>query len=213
MSKGHEHKVALEARNLTCERGGRTLFSSLSFTVEGGQALVLRGANGSGKTSLLRIIAGLLTARQGDLRWGGLGGPGALEAIRENIHLIGHLTALKPVLNVRDNVAIWAQLHGGDGQVSEALETVGMSALADLPVLYLSEGQKRRTALARLIAYHKPLWLLDEPLAGLDLASAEQLKRAIQAHLLSGGMAVIATHQELHLEGSLQSVLQIGAAQ
>ena len=213
MSEGRAHKVALEARNLTCERGGRTLFSSLSFTVEGGQALVLRGANGSGKTSLLRIIAGLLAPREGDLRWGGLEGPSALEAIRENIHLIGHLTALKPVLNVRDNVAIWAQLHGGDGQVSEALETVGMNALADLPVRYLSEGQKRRTALARFIAYHKPLWLLDEPLAGLDLASAEQLKRAIQAHLLSGGMAVIATHQELHLEGNLQRVLQIGAAQ
>ncbi len=208
-----EHTTALEARKLTCVRGGRSLFSSLSFKVESGHALILRGPNGSGKTSLLRIIAGFLTPDEGHLRWGGVEGKAALHTLQENIHLIGHLTALKPVLSVAENVAIWANLHGGNGQTAEALHAMGLAELAELPVHFLSEGQKRRTALARLIAFQKPIWLLDEPLAGLDSTSTDRLIRAITRHLSNGGIAVIATHQMLQLDAELQSDLQIRGGQ
>lgn len=208
-----QHTTALEARKLTCARGGRRLFSSLSFKVESGHALILRGPNGSGKTSLLRIIAGFLTADEGHLRWGGLEGKAALETLRENIHLIGHLTALKPVLSVAENVAIWATLHGSNARTAEALQAMGLAGLAELPVQFLSEGQKRRTALARLLAFQKPIWLLDEPLAGLDTASANRLIKAITSHLSNGGIAVIATHQLLELDAELQSELRIGGGQ
>jgi heme exporter protein A len=212
MPGGNEHTAALEARNLTCIRGGRTLFSSLSFEVRPGHVLILRGANGSGKTSLLRIIAGLLTADEGELYWAGVAGEDAVNALQENMHLIGHLTALKPVLNVRDNISIWARLHGSDGQVAEALHALDLTELAELPVRFLSEGQKRRTALARLLAHQKPIWLLDEPLAGLDRASSARLVETINQHLIGGGIAVIATHQPLQLDTNLQSDLQVGAA-
>lgn len=205
-----EHTTALEARKLTCVRGGRSLFSSLSFKVKSGHALILRGPNGSGKTSLLRIIAGFLTPEEGHLRWGGLEGKAALQALQENIHLIGHLTALKPVLSVAENVGIWATLHGSDAQTAEALQAMGLAELAELPVHFLSEGQKRRTALARLMAFQKPIWLLDEPLAGLDAVSVNRLTEAITGHLSNGGIAVIATHQLLRLEAELQSELRIG---
>ena len=205
-----EHKTALEARKLTCVRGGRSLFSSLSFKVERGHALILRGPNGSGKTSLLRIIAGFLTPDEGDFCWGGVEGKAAVSALQENIHLIGHLTALKPILSVAENVALWAALHGGNGQTTEALHAMGLAELAELPVHFLSEGQKRRTALARLMAFQKPIWLLDEPLAGLDAASADRLMEAITGHLSNGGIAVIATHQLLQMDAALQSELRIG---
>ncbi len=205
-----QHTTALEARKLTCVRGGRSLFSSLSFKVESGHALILRGPNASGKTSLLRIIAGFLTPDEGHLRWAGVKGKAALSTLQGNIHLIGHLTALKPVLSVAENVAIWAALHGSNGQTAEALHAMGLAELAELPVHFLSEGQKRRTALARLIAFQKPIWLLDEPLAGLDAASTDRLIKAITGHLSNGGIAVIATHQLLHLDAELQSELQIG---
>ena len=205
-----EHTTALEARKLTCVRGGRRLFSSLSFKVESGHALILRGPNGSGKTSLLRIIAGFLTPQEGHLRWRGVEGKAALNTLQENIHLIGHLTALKPVLSVAENVSIWATLHGSNDQTTEALHAMGLAELAELPVHFLSEGQKRRTALARLIAFQKPIWLLDEPLAGLDAASADRLTEVITGHLSNDGIAVIATHQPLQLDAELQSELQIG---
>ena len=205
-----EHTTALEARKLTCVRGGRSLFSSLSFKVERGHALILRGPNGSGKTSLLRIIAGFLAPDEGDFCWGGVEGKAAVSALQENIHLIGHLTALKPILSVAENVALWAALHGGNGQTTEALHAMGLAELAELPVHFLSEGQKRRTALARLMAFQKPIWLLDEPLAGLDAASADRLMEAITGHLSNGGIAVIATHQLLQMDAALQSELRIG---
>ena len=205
-----EHTTALEARKLTCVRGGRSLFSSLSFKVERGHALILRGPNGSGKTSLLRIIAGFLTPDEGDFCWGGVEGKAAVSALQENIHLIGHLTALKPILSVAENVALWATLHGSNGQTTEALHAMGLAELAELPVQFLSEGQKRRTALARLMAFQKPIWLLDEPLAGLDAASADRLMEAITGHLSIGGIAVIATHQLLKMDAALQSELRIG---
>ncbi len=205
-----EHTTALEARKLTCVRGGRSLFSSLSFKVERGHALILRGPNGSGKTSLLRIIAGFLAPDEGHFCWGGVEGKAAVSALQENIHLIGHLTALKPILSVAENVALWAALHGGNGQTTEALHAMGLAELAELPVHFLSEGQKRRTALARLMAFQKPIWLLDEPLAGLDAASADRLMEAITGHLSNGGIAVIATHQLLQMDAALQSELRIG---
>ena len=206
-----KHTAALEAINLTCARGGRTLFSSLSFTVAPGHALILRGDNGSGKTSLLRIIAGLLAPNEGELMWGGVAGPDAVGALQESIHLVGHLVALKLVLSVRDNISIWARLHGSDDETAKALGAIGLAELADLPVRYLSEGQKRRTALARLIAHKKPIWLLDEPLAGLDATSSARLIEAIGEHLRGGGIALVATHSALQLGAGSQSDLRIGA--
>ena len=158
----------------------------------------------------MQKLVGFLTPDEGHLRWAGVKGKAALSTLQGNIHLIGHLTALKPVLSVAENVAIWAALHGSNGQTAEALHAMGLAELAELPVHFLSEGQKRRTALARLIAFQKPIWLLDEPLAGLDAASANRLMEAITSHLANGGIAVIATHQLLQLDAELQSELQIG---
>lgn len=211
MSAEEGRRAVLRAVSLTCVRGGRTLFSALSFGVEPGRALILRGPNGCGKTSLLRIIAGLLSPDEGEIRWGTLRGQEAKGALQENINLVGHSTALKPVLSVADNISIWARLHGGGDKSLEALGAMDLLALADLPVRYLSEGQKRRTALARLIAIEKPIWLLDEPLAGLDKSSTGRLIDGLDGHLSGGGIAVIATHQDIALGESKQRSLLIGA--
>ncbi len=190
----------LEGRDLVCLRGGRAVFSGLSFALPAGGALLLTGPNGSGKSSLLRLLAGLLRPAGGELLWDGAPVLGALEEHRERVAFLGHLDAVKPVLTLRENLAFWAGLGGAAAaRVEAALAQFALGDLAEVPVRLLSAGQKRRLALARLLLTEAPLWLLDEPTVGLDRASATALAEAIAAHRWQGGRVVVATHQVLEL--------------
>jgi heme exporter protein A len=190
--------MQLSADNLVCDRGGRTVFSGLSFTLSGGQALEVTGRNGAGKSSLLRMIAGLVRIAGGRLVLEG-GEPDA--AIAEQAHYLGHHDALKPSLSVSENLRFWAEFLGAGRQaVQPALDGVGLGPLADLPATYLSAGQKRRLSLARLIAVQRPIWLLDEPTSALDAPSQMRLAEMMHSHLTGGGMIVAAAHGPIGLE-------------
>lgn len=198
--------TTLEGRGLTSIRSGRLVFSGLDFSLVSGRALVLRGPNGSGKSTLLRLVAGLLQAREGEIHWQGADVSLDPEEYRSNIHYVGHQSGLKTALTVAENIAFWARLYGAresaEADVEKACERLGLAAIADLPVRYLSQGQKRRTALARLVAVPLPLWLLDEPNVGLDDFSNGVLKDLMAGHLAAGGMIMAATHTDLGLDGA-----------
>ena len=198
-----------EGRDLLCLRGGRVVFSELSFALPAGGALLLTGPNGSGKSSLLRLLAGLLRPSGGELLWDGTPVDKARDEHNARIAFLGHLDAVKPLLSARENLAFWAGLQGlPDARVGEALATFGLAELADLPARLLSAGQKRRLALARLLLAEAPLWLMDEPTVGLDRASATALAQAIEAHRARQGRVVVATHQVLELEDA--EILALG---
>jgi heme exporter protein A len=187
--------MRLTGDNLSAVRGGRTLFSGLGFSVDGGAALVLTGPNGVGKTTLLRIIAGLMPPAGGRIA---LEGGAAETPVGEQCHYIGHLAAIKPSLSIEENARFWSGFLGGaPGRLDAALDTFGLEALRDIPAGYLSAGQKRRLGLARLMLAERPLWLLDEPTTSLDTAAQEVLTGVVNAHLEAGGMAVAATHMAL----------------
>jgi heme exporter protein A len=189
--------MQLSAANLACERGGRLVFRALSFTVAGGEALLVTGRNGAGKSSLLRMIAGLVRLAAGSLTLEG-GEPDA--EIGEQAHYLGHLDALKPSLTVAENLQFWTQFLGGSGDIEPALDAVDLAPLADLPAAYLSAGQRRRLSIARLAAVKRPLWLLDEPTSALDAASQKRLSGLMRGHLAGGGIIVAATHGAIGLE-------------
>jgi heme exporter protein A len=185
--------LRLKAENLACERGGRIVFSKLSFELKAGALLELRGANGAGKSSLLRLLAGLNSPATGVVVLEN----GAEEAtLAEQAHYIGHAEANKPALTVAENLRFWTQFLGGDN-VNLALSTFNLEALADDQALLLSAGQKRRLALSRLALAKRAVWLLDEPTVGLDAASLTQLQDLVKKHLREGGMVIAATHTEL----------------
>ena len=190
-------RLRLTASDLACIRGGRVVFEGLSFTAASGEALVVTGPNGAGKSSLLRQIAGLVDIAGGTLTLDG----GADETpLGEQAHYIGHLDALKGAMSVSDTVDFWSAFLGGDGAgIEAALETFDLQGLADLPVAYLSAGQRRRLALSRLLIAPRPLWLLDEPSVALDAASLARLVAAMERHLAQGGIIIAATHQDLGL--------------
>jgi heme exporter protein A len=187
------------AINLGCIRGGRPLFAGLDFELRAGQALVLTGPNGSGKSSLLRLLAGLARPAAGEIRWEGAALAEDADAHAGRLHYVGHLDAVKPLMTVAENLAFWARLRGGR-HLEEALIHFGLDALAETPGRRLSAGQKRRLALARLIAAPQELWLLDEPTTGLDDEAVARFGNALADHLSGGGIAVLATHQELPVE-------------
>ena len=195
--------ASFSAHGLACRRGGRELFSALDFEIESGGALLLRGRNGAGKTSLLRLVAGLLRPAAGHFAWNGA----AIGDVGAHLHFVGHENALKPVLTVRENLAFWARLGGAADSVDGALETARLTRIADIPARFLSEGQRRRAALARLLATPKPLWLLDEPNASLDTAATGWLTGVLDAHLAAGGMILAATHRALGLEAAQELAL------
>ena len=191
--------MRLRGSDLTCVRGGREVFRGLAFTVEAGEALVVTGPNGAGKSSLLRMVAGLVRPQQGQLELEG----GDVELTRgEHVHYLGHQDALKPSLSVRENLGFWAALLGGDGTKSDvALAAVGLAGLAPLPAIYLSAGQRRRLAVARLMAVERPIWLLDEPTSTLDAAAQTILADLMRAHLAGRGLILVASHGPIGLDG------------
>src|SRR5690349_15726596 len=164
--------MRLEGHALACSRGGRQVFSGLEFGVSSGEALLVTGRNGAGKSSLLRMLAGLVRVGGGDLN---LAGGDPEKTLPEQAHYLGHLDALKPPLTVMENLDFWTCYLGGEGAPRAALATVGLGALTDLPAAYLSAGQRRRLSLARLLSVMRPIWLLDEPVSALDREAQDML--------------------------------------
>ncbi|WP_027059376.1 heme ABC exporter ATP-binding protein CcmA [Mesorhizobium loti] len=193
--------MRLIAENLGGERGGESVFSRVGFDLGEGQALVVTGPNGSGKSTLLRIIAGLLPVAEGRLLLEG--GGEAFPSVASACHYLGHQNAMKPALSVVENLRFWRDFNGnGDVGVEEALEEVGLGGLGHLPFGYLSTGQRRRAAIAKLLVNHRPLWLLDEPTAGLDKVSEARFAGLMERHCGDGGMIVAATHLPLGIDGA-----------
>jgi heme exporter protein A len=192
--------MRLSATDLACRRGGREVFAGVSFSVAGGESLTIRGRNGAGKSSLLRMAVGLVRIAGGRLALEG-GDPEL--TIGEQAHYLGHLDALKPSLSVEENLRFWSDFLGAAAvDLGEPLRAVGLDALADLPAAYLSAGQRRRLSIARLLAVKRPLWLLDEPTSTLDAAAQTRLGEIMRAHLAGGGIMLAATHSPLQLEGT-----------
>src|ERR1700741_1293705 len=193
----------LEARDLACVRGGRTVFTQLNFSVAAGHVLVLEGPNGSGKTSALRIVAGLLAPAEGSISIR-IAGTGSADRDQRGRFCawLGHQDGVKAQLTAGENTRFFAALYGGRAKVDAALDRVGVARLRDVPAQYLSAGQKRRVALARLIVLDRPLWLLDEPFAALDASGRSLVAELIQQHCAGGGMAIIATHEPLGIDAA-----------
>ncbi len=193
--------MRLIAENLGGERGGETVFSGIDFALGKGEALIVTGPNGSGKSTLLRVIAGLLRPAVG--RVAVEGGGEAFPSVASAAHYLGHLNAMKTALTVAENLDFWRVFQGEPALgVEEALETVGLGGLGHLPFGYLSTGQRRRASIAKLLVSRRPIWLLDEPTAGLDKASEERFAGLMRGHCQEGGIIVAATHLPLGLEGA-----------
>jgi heme exporter protein A len=191
--------MRLSGRGVRCVRGGRDVFSDLDFEASSGEALAIIGANGSGKTSLLRMIAGLLAIADGSI---GLEGGETELTLPEQAHYLGHRDALKPALTVIENLAFWRDFLGGEPSdakegLKESVSAVGLDHAVYLPAAYLSAGQRRRLSIARLLTVRRPIWLLDEPTNALDVAGQSMFARLMGDHLGSGGLIVAATHAPL----------------
>jgi heme exporter protein A len=194
--------MRLVASNLGCARGGRQVFRDLSFAVGAGEALLVTGPNAVGKSSLLRLVAGLVRPQEGQLEFAG--GDGEL-TVGEQAHYLGHQDALKPSLSVAENLAFWVDfLGGGRTKGAAALAAVGLGALTHMPATYLSAGQRRRLSLARLIVVERPIWLLDEPTSALDVAGQAMLAELMRAHLAQGGLILAATHGPIGLDRTIE---------
>jgi len=200
--------MRLSGIGLACVRGGREVFSGLGFALGSGEALAIVGRNGAGKSSLLRIIAGLLHPAAGTVRLED--GPEGELTLAEQAHYLGHRDALKPALTVAENLGFWRDMLGGArGELAASLEACGIGHAAHLPAGYLSAGQRRRLSMARLLVAKRPLWLLDEPTSALDADGQRLVARLMGEHLAQGGMIMAATHGPL---GIGTRTLQIGAS-
>ena len=201
----------LVAEDLACRRGARLVFAGLSFRLPPGGAVVLTGANGSGKTSLLRLLAGLIAPAAGRLAWGTTPIAGVTEH-RTRVLYVGHRDAVKPGLTARETLAFWAALHGRDRRetapaLDAALAAFALEGVADWPCRWLSAGQRRRLALSRLFVIPAPLWLLDEPFSALDQDNQHRLEQAIAEHRAAGGRVVLATHTAIEMDDAARLVL------
>jgi heme exporter protein A len=199
--------MELQAEGLTCNRGGREVFRNVSFKVPAGEALIVTGRNGAGKSSLLRMIGGLVRIAAGRLS---LDGGKTDTPIAEQAHYLGHQDAMKTSLTVAENLQFWTRFLGSRGDFSPALELLDLAPLADLPAAYLSAGQRRRLSIARIVAVSRPLWLLDEPTSALDAPSQTRLSEIMRGHLTGGGIIVAAAHGAIGLDRARE--LKLGAA-
>jgi heme exporter protein A len=204
--------MRLEGLDLACIRGGRQVFAGLSVSVAAGEALVVLGPNGVGKSSLLRLIAGLVARAGGTLN---LEGGDQELTIAEQAHYLGHQDALKPSLTVDENLTFWSRYLGG-GEATQpalmaALTGVGLGGITQLPAAYLSAGQRRRLSIARLLAVKRPIWLLDEPTTALDTAAQAALAGFMEQHLAGGGLIVAAAHGPIGLKAARE--LRLGGPQ
>jgi heme exporter protein A len=190
----------LEAANLECVRGDRTLFSDLSFSLGDGELMRVAGTNGSGKTSLLRMLCGLLSPTRGEVRWQGENIRALREEYWREMIYLGHSSAVKDELTAAENLIVACTLAGipvNREQAMAALRGFGLGDCADLPAKVLSQGQRRRVSLARLILSEKlPLWILDEPFTALDAAAVDYMQTLIAEHVARGATVVLTTHQE-----------------
>jgi heme exporter protein A len=206
--------MTLEARALECVRGRRRLFSDLNFFVKPGDCLEVRGANGSGKTSLLKLICGLLPPSRGDVLWKGERIDAQRESYLDSLIFIGHRSAVKDEMTAFENLVVSSALSGVELSRSEAQHALRCMSLADhanTRARYLSEGQRRRLALARLVNCGRPLWLLDEVMTSLDTNAARGVAQLIEQHVTDGGMAVVATHQDLKLSSRVSRRIELAA--
>ncbi len=204
----------LEVTGLSCRRGGRLVFDRLSFALSEGELLALTGRNGSGKTSLLRALAGLTPPHAGTIVWQGADVAQDPETWRGRLAWLGHLEGLKGDLTVMENLVFAERLRGGEAgdRLEGALLAFDLLGLSAREVRTLSAGQRRRTALARIVLSQAPLWLLDEPLNALDAPAQAAFRTALQAHLAAGGLAIAATHAELGIGGAQRLDLRGGTS-
>ena len=203
----------LEASNLECIRGERSLFAGVGFRLAAGEMLYLQGSNGSGKTSLMRILCGLSHPVAGEIRWRGQTIAALGEDYRRELCYLGHHNAIKEELTPLENLLAAARLADealDEGDALDALERVGLAGREELACRYLSQGQKRRVALARLVNERRALWVLDEPYVALDAAAIELVAGLIGAHLQRGGLAVLTTHQSVDVAAGARRELRLG---
>ena len=190
----------LEVRSLECMRGDHRLFTNLSFSLQGGELLRLRGSNGSGKTSLLRTVCGLLEPSEGQVMWKGKNILSQRDEFNNALTYLGHHNGIKAELTGFENLRLSNVLSGNnvsDDRIYDALVQIGLGGREDLPTQVLSQGQKRRVALARLLLSEAELWILDEPFTALDVAAVDMLSKLIEGHLQKGRMVMFTTHQEV----------------
>ena len=203
----------LSVSDLECQRGDRRLFSGVGFRLGDGELMYLQGRNGTGKTSLLRLLCGLLPPAGGEISWRGQPIKRLGEDYRRELCFLGHHNAIKEELTPLENLSISAALAAtplDTEQALDALAQLGLAGREDLPCRYLSQGQKRRVALSRLVFDQRPLWLLDEPFVALDTAAVELVAGLIGAHLQRGGLAVLTTHQPVEIVGGITRQLVLG---
>lgn len=205
-------QLTLAGENIGVERGGIGLVEGLSFTLERGQALVVTGSNGAGKSSLLRAIAGLLPLSGGEIR---LDEDGEASDMASACHFLGHQHGMKPALTVQENLEFWQGFSASseivaiapnmrDMPIADALAQFQLGHVIDMPFAYLSAGQKRRASAARLLVNARPVWILDEPTSALDNAAAKDFEGLMESHLSGGGLLIAATHRPLDFAGAHQ---------
>jgi len=204
----------LEAHDLAATRGENTLFSGLAFSLVPGALLRVSGANGSGKTSLLRALCGLLAPSAGEVRWNGENVRKLREDYATHLLYVGHADALKDDLTVAENLEVACSLAGlpvSTSRATAAIEALGLGGREQRPARALSQGQRRRAVLARLaVSESLPLWILDEPFAALDAAAVERVRSLVGGHLARGGMVVLTTHQEARIDAPSATDIQLG---
>ena len=204
----------LTAQGLACVRGDRLLFKDIGLALEAGSLLYVLGENGSGKSSLLRMLCGLLMPEQGEILWAGKSIKSHAEQYLPNLKYLGHLNGLKDDLTALENLQMGARIAGQDVTAAAALAAltaIGIARCANLPVRVLSQGQKRRVALAALWLSRSPLWILDEPFAALDVAATEVLAARISEHLAAGGMTILTSHQDVSIKAKSTVTLSLSA--
>jgi len=208
-----DQAAMLEARQLECTRGDRRLFTGLEFSLGDGELLYLHGHNGSGKTTLLRTVCGLIVPSAGEVRWRGQPIRRQRDEFAAEVVYIGHKNGIKDDLTAIENLRVAAALDGlslDSAPAVEALARLGLRGHDDLPTRVLSQGQKRRVALARLLVSTAPLWILDEPFTALDTAAVTLLQEVIREHVAAGGMVMLTTHQEVALTSGEVKRLKLG---